>query len=198
MNWPRLILASASPRRQSILEELGLWFEVHPSKVEEIDPRAGLDWISQNAALKARDISKVMGKDSLVVGADTSVIVAGQALGKPKDHQDLVRMLGLLSNATHDVVTGLCLLSPQWGERVSLTTTQVSFVDISAWIEAYAALEDPYDKAGGYGIQGIAARFVKGVKGSYSNVIGLPIETFASELEALSGKSVYEWIGHGG
>lgn len=172
----RLILASASPRRADLLRSAGIPFEVYPVDVDEtfhIDERPE-QAVARLAEAKTRRCAS-NHPDSVVLGADTTVVVDGQALGKPVDAADAARMLRLLSGQTHEVLTGICL---SWLGRqlVGVESTRVRMVQLTepdvAW---YVASGEPLDKAGGYAIQGLASRFIDRIEGSYTNVVGLPV-----------------------
>lgn len=171
----RLVLASASPRRQEILRAAGLEFTVRPSGVEE-RPEPGErpeDYVRRLARDKAAAVPRAAG--DAVLGADTVVVVDGQILEKPRDVADAARMLRLLSGRTHQVITGVCLISAS-GEATAFETTLVRFVELSdAEIDNYSRSGEPMDKAGAYAIQGLASKFIDRVEGCYFNVVGLPV-----------------------
>lgn len=180
---PSLVLASASPRRADLLRGAGVEFVVDPADVDET-PRAGetpAAYVARLAAAKAAVVGE-RHPGAVVLAADTTVDVDGTILEKPTDDADLRRMLRLLSGRAHLVHTGVCFAG---GDPV-VVTTAVTFVELSAAdIDWYIATGDGVGKAGGYGIQGRAARFVERVDGSVTNVIGLPLAetlTFLSEL----------------
>jgi septum formation protein len=175
----RLILASASPRRRELLRHAGFDFEVRSSTVEEIvlPGEAAEEFARRAARDKAVIVAASAPPDSLVLGADT-VVVAGHAiLGKPADAEDATRMLRLLSGATHRVITGVCLVrAPDRVEALAHETTLVTFRSLSEEeIASYVASGEPFDKAGAYGIQGLASKFVTRIEGCYFNVVGLPV-----------------------
>lgn len=179
----RLILASASPRRQELLRQIGIDFDVQPADIDET-PAAGEkpeDYVLRMAREKAHAVwSASPDAASCVLAADTTVVAGDEILGKPRDRLDAVGTLARLSGRVHQVMTGICLLG-EAGEDAEVVTTDVEFVSLDhATCEAYVATDEPWDKAGGYGIQGIGAALVKGIQGSYSNVVGLPLaETWA-------------------
>lgn len=181
-----LILASASPRRRELLTQAGLSFEVHPAHIPE-DPLPDEDpiaYVTRLAREKAEVVfKKLSGEDGThggpnalaVLGADTTVTLDGQILGKPADAADAVRMLRLLSGRSHRVVTGVALATAH-GIEVAAEVTGVQFLTLSQEeIEAYVATGEPMDKAGAYAIQGTASRWISRIEGSYSNVVGLPV-----------------------
>lgn len=191
--WPfRLVLASASPRRAALLREAGLAFEALPVEVDET-PQPGesaRQMVRRLAEEKARlAASRLPAADArdplLVLAADTTVVLDGEILGKPDSADDARRMLRQLSGRTHEVITGVALLRlPEGALRVADETTEVEFASLSgADIEAYVASGEPMDKAGAYAIQEGAARFVARVAGSYTNVVGLPVELVLRMLE---------------
>ena len=176
----RLILASASPRRLELLSVAGLCPTVLAVDADE-QPIAGEEpeaTVLRLAVLKARLAVAQVTEESLVVAADTLVAVGSEALGKPRDEGDHRRMLQLLSGRSHRVHTGVQLMvCPARRESSGVASTEVTFVALSgAEIDWYVATGEGADKAGGYAIQGRAAWFVSGIRGSYSNVVGLPLE----------------------
>ncbi len=172
----KLILASASPRRRELMEKIGLPFEVIVSACDETLPA---DIPAEQAAevlavRKAAAVAK-LHPDAVVIGADTTVLLDGAILGKPADTDDCKRMLHALSGRQHQVVTGVAVF---WsGRSLSFSDlTQVRFYPLNdAEIDAYAASDEPYDKAGAYGIQGQGALLIEGIQGDYYNVMGLPV-----------------------
>ena len=184
-----LILASASPRRAELLTSAGFAFEVIAADVDET-PRRG-EPAEAYALRVARDkaaavFHRCRESGTAILGADTVVVLNGEILGKPNDSADARRMLRLLSNAAHDVHTGVVIRTPM-GERATVTTTRVRFraMDDSE-IEWYVASGEPEGKAGAYAIQGRASRFIDRIEGSWSNVVGLPIADVYRLLKELS------------
>jgi septum formation protein len=173
---PLIVLASGSPRRKEILASLGLRFEARVSNVDEslLPGEDPFDAAERLACAKA-GAAAVGAPEAFVVAADTLVVLASVALGKPKDRGDVRRMLAALAGRAHDVVTGVACA--HGGRIVSgRETTRVVFAPMSpAEIEAYAATGEPDDKAGAYAVQGIGGLFVERVEGSSSNVVGLPV-----------------------
>lgn len=172
----RLILASSSPRRADLLRAAGIPFEVVAVDVDERF-RSGENperAVARLAEAKA-EAASASHPDAIVLGADTTVVVGGEALVKPTDAEDAARMLRLLSARSHDVLTGICL----WAEgraHVHVETTRVRMARLDeAEIAWYVSTGEPFDKAGGYAVQGLASRFIEGIDGSYANVVGLPI-----------------------
>ena len=176
-----LVLASASPRRQELLRNAGIAFEVQPAHIAE-DPLPGES--AKNCAERlARDKALAVARQRphhAVLGADTVVVVDGTLLGKPSDAADAARMLRLLSGREHQVITGVCLVvSGQWSvasQTVASQATSVTMTEITGKeIADYVASGEPMDKAGAYAIQGIASRWIPRIEGDYSNVVGLPV-----------------------
>ena len=175
----RLILASNSPRRRDLLRNAGFEFDVRPSGIEEsrLPDESPEDFARRLARDKALDVARQSEAGSLVLGADTVVAIDREFLEKPVDAVDAARMLRTLSGRTHRVITAVCLISAP--ERVLAwrhETTSVTFRKLTNQeIESYVASGEPFDKAGGYAIQGLASRFVPRVEGCYFNVVGLPV-----------------------
>lgn len=195
---PPLVLASVSPRRRQLLESLGLPFNlVAPVGVVEKEPAAHeiTETVSENALAKATSILAGLPSSAIAIGADTLVLMGEQVLGKPNDRTEALEHLRKLSGKTHRVLTGMALLSKHFGRRISLTESRVTFRDILPdEMEVYADLEEPYDKAGAYAAQGVSALFIQKIEGSYTNVLGLPIETLLSELGILTARSPFTWF----
>ena len=186
----RLVLASASPRRRELLAQAGYSFEVRPAHIPE-EPRAGEDpiaYVVRLAREKAEAVREEIGKPGmLVLGADTTVVLNGQILGKPADEADAARMLRMLSGETHRVITGVALTTDGRCE-VAAEVTGVRFLTLSEdEIAEYVATGEPLDKAGAYAIQGRAARWIPRIEGDYFNVVGLPIALVAAMLESIGG-----------
>ena len=181
-----VILASASPRRHELLALLLPAFEVVVPEVDEhtqlINPP---DMVMDIAARKAKAVA-AHHPNALVIAADTLVFAAGQPLGKPEDAADAARMLRMLSGSTHEVYTGVAVAHPlDCVVQARHACTRVRFAPMSeAEIAAYVATGDPLDKAGAYGVQGYAARFIEGIDGCYFNVMGLPIHLLYEMLRA--------------
>ena len=187
---PQLILASASPRRRELLTQVGLEFEVVPAHIDE-SRRPGESptaYVSRLAMEKAK-VVHTLHPEAIVLGADTTVEIDGHALEKPVDRDDARRMLRALSGRTHHVHTGIALLSPL-DQRTHLETTPVTFGEIdNAGLEHYLATAEPYDKAGAYGIQGYASRWIPRIDGDYFNVVGLPLAATVRLLRELGYNS---------
>lgn len=187
MNLPPFILASASPRRAELLRQLKLDFEVVPSDALEVfdEHLSPLELCQLNAHRKARVVAKKI-PDSLVLGADTLVFLDRKIFGKPKDTADAKAMLLELQGRTHQVVTGVSLIHLRaHRERIFAVSTDVMFRALTAeQVDAYLARVNPLDKAGAYAIQESGEMIVSEISGSFSNVVGLPIEKVESELTA--------------
>jgi septum formation protein len=179
INTGHIILASASPRRKELLDKAGLAFDVRPADIDEdAVPYAGdpAGYTRTLSTLKASAVAKAC-PDAWVIGADTIVVADNNILGKPKDRADAIGMLAGLAGRSHFVYTGFCIVHWTMGiKTASAVETQVEFKTLTdeevAW---YADTNEPYDKAGAYGIQGIGGFMVKKIQGSYSNVVGLPV-----------------------
>lgn len=187
MRLPRVILASASPRRSELLRQLGVQFEVVPGQAEESHPEylTASEVCRINAHRKARATAKKY-PDALVIGADTVVCLDGKIYGKPADIADAERMLLELQGHTHEVVTGVCLveLDRRW-QQLFAVTTRVTFRTLTlAQIRDYFSKMNPLDKAGAYGIQEQGDLIVESINGSFSNVVGLPMERLQEVLES--------------
>lgn len=179
-----VILASASPRRKELLSMIYSDFEVCVSAVEEIVPPdiPPLSSPEYLALLKARDVAKKY-PDCLVIGADTSVFAEDKILGKPKNQSEAFDMLSLLSGKVHKVVTGCAVVKGDTVHSFSVTT-EVEFYKLSdSQIWDYIDSGDPFDKAGGYGIQTGGVFFVKGINGDYNNVVGLPVAELYRQIK---------------
>lgn len=180
----KIILASASPRRRELLGIITENFEVIPSDAEEVVPKSisAEDTAEFLARIKAKSVGEKYA-ESTVIGADTCVIIENKILGKPKDKTDARQMIKLLSGRTHKVITG-CAIAKGNKMTAFSVETEVEFYTLSdSEIEDYINTFEPYDKAGSYGIQGKASLFVKGIKGDYFNVVGLPIAELNRKLK---------------
>ena len=186
VNHPRLILASASPRRSALLSQIGLTFEIFPSEIEEPLPNKNLspEKVTQKLAkLKARAVAERY-TEGVVIGADTLVVFKKELLGKPKNREDAKSMLSRLSGKTHRVITGVTLIDvKKKTETIWSEVTKVCFRELCAdEIDNYIQSGEAEDKAGAYGIQGRGAAFVKRINGCYFNVVGLPLASFVEKL----------------
>lgn len=186
MNLPTLILASASPRRLELLRQTGLEFKAIPSDADEIhnEQLTAAELSQINAYRKARAISKKF-PDALVIGMDTVVVLGTKLYGKPKDVTDARRMLEELQGHTHEVVTGSCLIHLRsHRQKVFTERTTVTFRSLTTQeISHYHSKINPLDKAGAYAIQEHGDDLVRHFSGSFSNVVGLPLERLSEELE---------------
>ena len=181
-----IILASKSPRRKQLLSMMGLEFTVQTADIDEtMDPsQTPAHEVAAVSARKAEKIAALHPQD-VIVSADTIVVIDGKILGKPKDEQDAARMLRLLSGRTHTVYTGLTVHA-NGKANTQVVSTGVTFRDLSnAEIAAYIETKEPMDKAGSYAVQGFFARYIDGLKGSYANVMGLPVHLVYQELKKL-------------
>jgi len=185
---PQIILASASPRREQLLREMGLRFTVlQPANVEEVHAGAAPEVLAmQNAQRKAHAVAG-LHPDKLVIGADTIVVLDGTIFGKPRDRDEARRILRQLAGRQHQVITGVCLLHHR-------LDTELTFADSTrVWMRPlmepqileYLGKVNPLDKAGAYAIQERGAGIVERIQGSYSNVMGLPVERLRATLEKL-------------
>ena len=176
----QIVLASQSPRRRELLEQLGLEFTIQPSTVEEkVTSEDPVEVVRELSRQKAQDVADQMekehpGHDMVVLGADTIVVYKGIILGKPADRDDAEKMLHMLQGNTHSVYTGVTLIgkgkSVTFAEETKVTMYPVSHEEITWYIET----KEPDDKAGSYAVQGLGARFIQKIEGDYNNVVGLP------------------------
>lgn len=174
---PRILLASASPRRAELLRAAGFEFDIQPANVDEsVRPGETSDtYVRRLADAKAAAVFPGAG-GRVVLAADTIVVVENAMLGKPIDPADAARMLGLLSGRRHQVLTGVAIRAAGGRSLTRVEATTVEFAPLSSEeISWYVASGDPLDKAGAYAVQGLASRFVTRIDGSYSNVVGLPV-----------------------
>ena len=179
MKW---ILASKSPRRREILETMGIKFEIVTADTDEssvlTDPCALVEELSLRKGMAVREKMLAEGcdlSDTVILSSDTVVSVDGEILGKPRDEADAKRMLRLLSGRAHEVVSGVALIGPN-RHGVSHEVTEVMFDELDEeTVVRYISRSEPYDKAGAYAIQGLASAYIRGIRGCYFNVVGLPI-----------------------
>jgi len=188
MNY-RIVLASSSPRRRELLSTLGLGFDViHPSSDEAVSGNeTPEDFVLRVSAEKASSVSGTLGEGVVVIGADTVVVVDGEILGKPRDPEDASSMLRKLSGKEHHVYTAFSIVRPKneiLHSEIVDTSVRVKPLAASE-IEGYIKTGEPMDKAGAYGMQGIGSFMVGGFEGSYSNVVGLPVEELLAALKKL-------------
>ncbi len=190
-----IYLASASPRRQELLRQLGLTFEVIPSNLDEV-PQPGerpQDYVARVARDKAHHVARRIWEQGLaphpVLGADTEVVLDGEVLGKPRDRAHGVEMLRKLSGRTHEVLSSVCVLH-DGREHTALNLSRVTFRPLTeAEIATYWETGEPDGKAGAYAIQGRAAAFIERLEGSYSGVMGLPLYELAGILQGIRERS---------
>lgn len=197
MALPGLYLASQSPRRRQILENMGLPFNVRLPNAEEAIPSGASpdDVIVANAHAKAASVVGSVGPKDIVLGADTLVILDGEVMGKPSTSDDGRRMLQKLSGRTHDVVTGISLLTAENRAWEKAVRSRVTFRHLSEnEITQYLGTSEPYDKAGAYAVQGLGAIYIDRIDGSYTNVMGLPVEEFLKGLGEISDIPLYDWF----
>ena len=183
----QFVLASASPRRKQLLEQLGLAFKVHPSHVDETyNTKDSPPSIVKGLAKRKAHAIEHLYPESLILAADTIVVIEEEILGKPANQVEARTMLHRLSNSQHTVYTGIALSHPLSGRTVtSSEATEVTFSKLEeSEIEAYIATRSPFDKAGGYGIQDDqGALYISGIQGDYYNVVGLPLHKFYQMLK---------------
>lgn len=183
----QLVLASASPRRKELLSTLGVPFSVITSDVEETSVQANTvqDYVKEVALLKTRDVA-MKCTNQCVIGADTIVVFNNQILHKPKTYEEAVKHLMQLRGNEHDVLTAVAIILADGTEHTFVEQTKVIFKNVSTeMIEAYVQTRDPFDKAGGYGIQTSGALLVDRIEGDYNNVVGLPLASLVQNLLTL-------------
>jgi septum formation protein len=171
-----IILASASPRRKALLGQIGIDCEVIPSEIDErpFEDEHPLNYVRRMAAEKAMAITERY-PERIVLGADTDVIVDERILGKPADRDDFIETFSLLSGRSHQVISAVCVMRGEEGSLM-ISISEVEFRDVSEQqMRDYWDSGEPRDKAGGYGIQGLGAIFVRNIQGSYSGIMGLPL-----------------------
>lgn len=186
----KIILASGSPRRREILDQVGIQYEVKPSNKEEIITSTNPEEVVKELSLmKAADIFEKETEDCVVIGADTVVSSDNKILGKPKDEEDAVRMIGDLCGRAHSVFTGVTIFKKDNGiqeMKSFFVETKVKVAAMSeAEIRAYVATREPLDKAGAYAVQGKFAPYIEGLEGDYYNVVGFPIAAICKVLKEM-------------
>ncbi len=182
-----IVLASASPRRVEILNQLGLDFQAIPSNITEVIPKSFVapeDLVIKLALHKASNVASKLGR-GLVIGADTLVVFGDTIFGKPLNQDEAVKMLATLSGKFHSVYTGIALIQVSTGRiETGFAETKVKFRPVSLEeIQSYVATGEPLDKAGAYGIQGKGGVLVEGIEGCYFNVVGLPLSKLVEMLQ---------------
>jgi septum formation protein len=199
MSRPLVILASASPRRAELLRQLGLGFQVIPSDVPEVhhEQLTALEIAQVNAYRKARHVAKKF-PDAVVIGADTLVTLDDTLFGKPANLEEAYVMLDRLQGRTHQVVTSVCLIHLRdHRQRIFAEATAVTFHRLDGVkIRRYLARVNPLDKAGGYAIQEDGDQIIERIDGSYTNVVGLPVERLRAELHLWPGAADF-WSNEG-
>ena len=185
----RFILASSSPRRSDLLNQIGLDFEVIPSRFDESQVNASdpVELVRTLAREKAGTVASEVEGEAVVLGADTIVLLDGEILGKPRDEAEARSMLGRLAGRTHRVLTGVALIRrPNGPILVEHEETAVTMRNLTpGQIAAYVASGEPMDKAGAYAVQGLGSVLVERLQGDYFNVVGLPLPRLALMLEPL-------------
>lgn len=192
MEFKRIVLASASPRRKELLLQIGIQPEIVVSHVEEcVTSDVPSQVVMELASQKARDVAKDMEEGTLVIGSDTVVAVDGRILGKPADHEQAYEMIESLAGRSHQVYTGVCLIIKDKAPEADREVVFFDETDVDVYemteeeIRAYADSSEPMDKAGAYAVQGFFARYIKGLRGSYANVMGLPVSMLYQKLKGL-------------
>jgi septum formation protein len=189
-----IILASASPRRQELLEALKLDFIVHSSDFHEKESGMPAHELAiYNALGKAQEVARHY-KNALIIGVDTVVAFNDRVIGKPKDEQDAREILRFLSNTTHQVISALCIMDAKTRKTITATeTTQVTMDRLEETdIDAYIASGEGVDKAAGYAIQGLGSLYIKGIQGDYFNVVGLPVYRLRKLLREFGIKTLQQ------
>lgn len=186
----RWILASGSPRRRELLGQIGIVPEVKPSHVEEkVTSQVPEDVVVELSAQKAEDVAADAPEGVMVLGADTVVAIDGMILGKPGSHEEACEMIRRLQGTRHQVYTGVTLIYKEAGGCRGVSFAEKTDVDLFSMTEeeirTYAESEEPMDKAGAYGIQGVFAKYVSGIHGDYNNVVGLPVGRVYQEWKRL-------------
>lgn len=191
----KFVLASGSPRRKELLEQMGICFEISPAHGDEIITKElPAEIVEELSCAKASEVAERYVQQSIndttvIIGADTIVAHGAEIMGKPADQDDAVRMLDLLQGDTHQVYTGVTLVILKDGTRSTMTfsekTDVLMYPMTKEQIKAYVETGEPMDKAGAYAIQGKCAAYIKGIHGDYNNVVGLPVARLMQELFAL-------------
>lgn len=189
----KIVLASNSPRRKEILEQVGISFEIIPSTSDEVSNKTDpIELVEDISGMKAEEVATMVEGPAIIIGADTVVVLDGEVLGKPKDEEHAKQMLHSLQNGTHEVFTGVTvILKDITLENEVIAYKKISFADVSkvivlpmnsTQIDAYVATKEPMDKAGAYAIQGKFAVYIKEIIGDYYNIMGLPISKLYNTL----------------
>ncbi len=192
MEKKSIILASGSPRRKELLLQIGIVPEIIVSHVEEkITSDVPAEVVMSLAEQKAVDVAKDMPEGTVILGSDTVVAADGKILGKPKSHEEAYEMIRSLAGRSHQVYTGVCIVKKgaAGGKDTVVSFYDETDVQVSGMAEAeireYADSEEPMDKAGAYAVQGFFARYIEGLRGSYANVMGLPVHLVYRKLKEL-------------
>ena len=192
MEKKSIILASGSPRRKELLLQIGIVPEIIVSHVEEkITSAVPAEVVMSLAEQKAVDVAKDMPEGKMILGSDTVVAADGKILGKPKSHEEAYEMIRSLAGRSHQVYTGVCIVKKgaAGGKDTVVSFYDETDVQVSGMTEAeireYADSEEPMDKAGAYAVQGFFARYIEGLRGSYANVMGLPVHLVYRKLKEL-------------
>lgn len=197
----QIILASGSPRRREILEQVGVTFTIKVSDKEEImnsnDPES---LVKELSAMKARDVAERVSSPAIIIGADTVVAQNNIIFGKPRDKKHAKEMLSIMQNNSHKVYTGVCIIIIEEDKTIrELSFAVASSVKVASMnesqIEAYIETNEPMDKAGAYAIQGKFAPYILGIEGDYYNIVGLPISSIYAQLykngiDLITGKNI--------
>lgn len=189
----RIVLASGSPRRREILDQVGIKYEVKPSKKEEVITSTNpSEVVKELSMMKAMDVAE-KEDNCIVIGADTVVSNNGMILGKPKDEEDAKKMLADLSGKAHSVFTGVAIIKKENNTIVTenfSVETKVKICEMTEKeISTYVATGEPMDKAGAYAVQGIFAQYIEGLEGDYYNVVGFPISAICKCLKKMDAIS---------
>ena len=190
MEFKKIVLASASPRRLELLRQIGIEPEVIVSHVEAVvTSSVPGEVVMELSRQKAEDVAKDQEAGTLVIGSDTVVAVDGMILGKPQDHDDAARMIRLIEGRAHQVYTGVCMVLKGSDSEEDQVLNFFDETDVEVYsmteeeILEYAGSSEPMDKAGAYAVQGFFGRYIRGLKGSYANVMGLPISMVYQEMK---------------
>lgn len=202
MEFKKIVLASASPRRLELLRQIGIEPEVIVSHVEE-KVTSGIpgEVVMALSRQKAMDVAQNVEEGTLVIGSDTVVAVDGRILGKPHDHVEAKQMIRSIEGRAHQVYTGVCMILKGAAGKEDLIRNFFDATDVEVYpmtdeeIREYASGDEPMDKAGAYAVQGLFGRYIKGLKGSYANVMGLPISMVYQEMKHLQSTEHYDGKG---
>lgn len=186
MNFSKIILASASPRRKELLAQVGFEFDIIVAKGEEVvTSDIPNQVVMELSAQKAKEVAANAPKDALVIGADTVVALGNKILGKPKNYEEAFDMISSFKNGSHSVFTGVTLVCNDVVKSFYVETIVHVYDMTKEEIDEYILSGDCYDKAGAYGVQGYFSRYVKGIEGDYFNVVGLPVSRLVQEIKKM-------------